>query len=186
MKNRLIYILITAFSLMLFSCKSGGVDPEETFDVIGLSLNKIPYKFSRHFKEIRAQLKNGSLTFVDKNNEVRKGVTAVEYVQNHYPDMFKKEIENLKNLRVNEETKPMQESALDLFNYTQEVYRTDMLRIAKMIDEGKSDAEIDTAIEELQNTKGDIIDQKFNKTHDMIFPYADKNGIKYKTMDYIP
>jgi len=186
MKNRFIYILISIFSLMLFSCKSGGVDPEETFIVVGLSLNKIPYKFSKHFYEIRAQHKNGSLTFVDKNNEVRKGVTAVEYVQNQYPDMLKKEIESIKNLHVNEETKPMQESALDLFYYTQEVYRTDMLHIAKMIDEGRSETEIDAAIEELQNTKGKIIDQKFNKTHDMIFPYADKNGIKYKTLDYIP
>jgi hypothetical protein len=168
----------------MISCDPVRVSPQETFDVCGLSLNKIPYKFSQHFKEIRAQHKNGSLTYVTPNNEVKKGVSAEEYVQNMYPNMFKKEIEALNHLSVNDETRPMQQATLDVFKYSEEVYKNDMLPIAKMIDEGKSDQEIDAAIENLQNTKGKIIDEKFNKAHDLVFPYADKHGIKYEILEY--
>ena len=178
------YILFILMNLAVISCQNNGVNPQKTFKVLGLSLNKIPYKFSQHFKEIRAQYKNGSLTYVTKDNQVKKGVSAEEYVQNMYPSMFDKEIETINNLKVNDETRPMQAASLDVFNYSKEVYETDMLRIAKMIDEGKSDQEIDAAIEELQNTKGDIIDEKFNKAHDLVFPYADKNGIEYDILEY--
>lgn len=175
-------LLFLGFTVI--SCSPNGIDPEKTFEVCGLSLNKIPYKFSQHFKEIRAQYKNGSLTYVTPNNEVKKGVSAEEYVQNMYPTMFKKEIEALNKLNVDDETRPMQKASLDVFKYSEEVYKTDMLRIAKMIDEGKSDQEIDAAIEELQSTKGKIIDEKFNKAHDLIFPYADKHNIKYEILEY--
>ena len=178
------YILFILMNLAVISCQNNGVNPQKTFKVLGLSLNKIPYKFSQHFKEIRAQYKNGSLTYVTKDNQVKKGVSAEEYVQNMYPSMFDKEIEAINNLKVNDETRPMQAASLDVFNNSKEDYETDMLRIAKMIDEGKSDQEIDAAIEELQNTKGNIIDEKFNKAHDLVFPYADNNGIEYDILEY--
>ena len=184
MKSKIHYILLILFSFTIISCDPNGMNPEKTFEVCGLSLNKIPYKFSQHFKEIRAQHKNGSLTYVTQNNEVKKGVSAVEYVENMYPNMFKKEIEALNQLVVDDETRPMQKASLDVFKYSEEVYKTDMLPIAKMIDDGKSDQEIDAAIEELQNTKGKIIDEKFNKAHDLIFPYADKHKIKYEILEY--
>lgn len=184
MKHLLKIITVFILSFSVTSCNLGGVSPQETFDVLGLSLNKIPYKFSQHFGEIGAQHKNGSLTYVSQDNQVHKGVSVEEYVKNMYPHLLKKDIEAIKNLTVDDETKPIQEATLDVFNYTQQVYETDLLRIAKMIDEGKSDAEIDAAIEELQNTKGDIIDEKFNKAHDLAFGYADKHGIKYEILDY--
>lgn len=184
MKKLLIYSLLFISSFSLISCNVGGVDPEETFDVLGLSLNKIPYKFSQHFNEIRGHIKNGSLSYVAPDKTLKKGVTAVAFVENHYPNLLKTDIEAIKNLKVDEETKPMQAATLDVFNYTQEIYTTDMLRIAKMIDDKKSEAEIDAAIEELQNTKMKVIDEKFNKAHDLIFPYADKHGIKYEITEY--
>lgn len=184
MKKSFLLVMLFVVGLCVTACNFGGVSPQKTFDVLGLNLNKIPYKFSQHFNEIRGQLKNGSLTYITQDNEVKKGVSASEYVENMYGDMFKKDIEAIKSLQVDDETKPMQQATLDVFNYTQEVYKTDMLSIAKMIDEGKSDDEINTAIETLQNTKGKIIDEKFNKAHDLIFPYADKHGIKYEILEY--
>jgi len=60
------------------------------------------------------------------------------------------------------------------------------VRIAKMIDEGKPDEEIDTAIKELDINKGPIVDEKFNKVYDLIIPYADKHGVDYKIMNNGP
>lgn len=176
-------ISLACMILSLFSfvaCNMDGVNPKKTFDVLGISLNKIPTDFSSHFREIRGQLKNGSLSYVSKDNESKRGVSATEFVENVYSMLLKKAIEDIKNLKVDDETRPMQTATLDVFNYTQEIYTTDMIRIAKMIDEGKSDAEIDAAIEELENTKGKIRDEKFNKAHELIFAYADKHGIEYK------
>lgn len=184
MKKYIVYMVLFMTCLGQISCDPNGIDSQKTFDVLGLSLNKIPYEFKSHFNEIRGQIKNGSLTYVAPDNTVKKGVTAVAFVENHYPNMLKKDIEAIKNLSVDDETRLMQAATLDVFNYTQKVYETDMLSIAKMIDEGKSDAEIDAAIQELQVTKGKIIDEKFNKAHDLIFPYADKHGIEYEILEY--
>ena len=184
MRHNLKYLLAFLISFWMVSCTMGGVNPQKTFDVLGLSLNKIPYQFSQHFNEIRGQIKNGNLTYVAPDNSVKKGVTAVSFIENLYLNMLKKDIEAIKNLKVNEETKPMQAATLDVFMYTQEIYETDMLRIAKMIDEGKSDAKIDAAIDDLQNTKGKIMDQKFNKAYNLVFSYADTHGIEYKILEY--
>ena len=58
-----------------------------------------------------------------------------------------------------------------------------MLRIAKMIDEGQPNEDIDTAIDELEASKSKLIDERFNKVYDLIMPYADKHGVDYKIMD---
>lgn len=182
LKNTLTCILFVLL-LTVTSCGLGDKSyPEQVFEKVALNGNKIPAGFKRHFNEIRAQLKAGNLKIVTANNKV-KNVNASEYVENHYIHMFDKDIEALNQLKPDDETGQILKDGLEMFQYAQEIYRTDFPRIAKMIDEGMSNLEIDAAIEELDMTKGVTLDQKFNKVYDQIIPYANKHGVAYKTLE---
>lgn len=180
----------TEFSFILFTLllflTSCGLDEktyaEEVFEKVAVNANKIPNGFKRHFTEIRAQLKNGSLVIVAPGNEV-KHATASEYVATHYVKMFEKDINAVQNLRPNSETTPILKEARQLFEYVDSIYKTDFPRIAKMIDDGKPAGAIDAAIEQLDTEKGPIVDEKFNRVYDLIMPYADKHGVEYKTIE---
>jgi len=182
-KRKFIFFLTGLFFLVLGSCGIGEKSyPEQVFERVALNGNKIPNGFKRHFNEIRAQLKAGSLTIVTQKNEVKK-VGAVAYVENHYVRMFDADIKSLKELESKAETAQILTLALDMFTYVDQIYKVDFPRIAKMIDEGKPDVEIDAAIAELDSNKGGIIDEKFNAVHDLIIPYADKHGVEYKMLN---
>ncbi|PXY39604.1 hypothetical protein DMB65_16365 [Flavobacterium cheongpyeongense] len=62
----------------------------------------------------------------------------------------------IKKIKVEKEAKPIITVTLDLFQDADEIQKTDFLIIAKMIDEGKSEEEIDIASRKLDDTKGDI------------------------------
>lgn len=179
------YIIYFTFALC-FSAASCGLGeksyPEEVFEKVKLNGNKIPDGFKRHFTEIRGHLKAGSLVIVTKEKKVKK-VNASEYVANHYIHMFDDDIKELKALKSDRETKPIIEAALKMFCYVDEIYKTDFPRIAKFIDDGKSDEEIDAIIAKLDESKGSVIDAKYNKVHDIIMPYADKHDVQYKILD---
>ncbi|MDQ5929948.1 MAG: hypothetical protein QG594_1730 [Bacteroidota bacterium] len=50
-----------------------------------------------------------------------------------------------------------------------------------MIDEGKSEEEIDDASRKLDDTKGILLDKKYENVMKLLLPYADENGVEYKT-----
>ncbi|MFT3901989.1 MAG: hypothetical protein QM727_02405 [Niabella sp.] len=180
-RNLLFYFML----LLCLSVTSCGLNekryPERVFEKIALNGNKILGSFKQHFKEIRAQLKGGNLVIVTPKNEVKE-VSASEYIENHYSHMFDGDIKAIKELKPKEETAQILKKGLDMFQYADEIYKNDFPRIAKMIDEGKSDEEIDTAIENLDLTKGVALDEKRESVMNAIIPYADKHGVDYKVM----
>lgn len=181
--KRIILFLMLSLLLSLNSCGLGDKSyPEEVFEKVKLNSNKIPDGFRKHFTEIRAHLKAGNLVIVTPQNEVKK-VNTTEYVANHYVHLFDDDIIAVQELKPDKETKDILAAALDMFRYADDIYKTDFPRIAKMIDDKKPDQEIDAAIDELDRTKGPILDKKYDKVHYMILPYADKHGVKYKILE---
>lgn len=181
--KRSILFLMLSLLLPLNSCGLNDKSyPEEVFEKVKLNSNKIPESFKKHFIEIRAHLKAGNLVIVTQQNEVRK-INATEYVANHYVHLFDEDITDIKELKPDAETKNILAAALDMFRYADDIYKTDFPRIAKMIDDGKPDKEINAAIDELDRTKGPIMNEKYDKVHYMILPYANKHGIKYKILE---
>lgn len=176
-------ILILLSFLSIASCGLGEKSyPEEVFEKVKLNGNKIPDGFKKHFTEIRGHLKAGSLVIVTQQNKVKKA-NASQYVANHYIHMFDDDIKALKETKADDETGPILKAALDMFQYADQIYKTDFPRIAAMIDQGKSDQEIDAAIEELDRVKDPIMDEKYNRVHDLIMPYADKHNVEYELME---
>lgn len=176
--------LVTAMVALIVTVLSGCSDsPDKVFQTIALNANKIPRGFERHFKEIREHKARGSLQIVDPQTNKMKPATASEYVAFFYGHTFDNDIKNVSALKETEEVKPIKEAALDLFTYADQLYKTDFPKIAKMIDEGASDDQLDQAIAELESTKGEELFAKYEKTMKLIIPYADKHGVEYKTIE---
>lgn len=172
-----IFFLLTITS----SCNLLNDSPDQVFQVIGLNANKIPKSFERVFREFYQQKINGSLQVPAVDNKSMRAATCVESVKYWYDNTFKEDIKKIKKLQVEEEAKPIITAALDLFQYADEIQKTDFLIIAKMIDEGKSEEEINTASRKLDDTKGILLDRKYENVMKLLLPYADKNGVEYKT-----
>lgn len=182
MKKLVFYGILNVIFMFLISCNLGKSNAEKVFYAIGVNANKIPISFRTHFNEIRAQKKAGSLIIVTKDNQT-KNVNATEFVDYHYSKMFDKTFAEIKNLNPDSETKPIIDAGLDLFQYADSIYKNDFPRIAKMIDDGESDENINREIQDLDDTKGLILDEKHAKTMGLIIPYADKHGVNYKVME---
>ena len=182
MKKLIQFSVLIAISLLLFSCGFNSSRPQKVFDVVGLNANSIPSSFERHFKELFSQKENGSLKIIKPNNNIVSG-TAVEYVNQHYVKSLEGHIQSIKDLKTTEESQPIIDAGLDLFKYSDEIYKTDYPKIAKMIDEGKSQEEVMLVVQELDSTKGVEVDKKYKKMMELLIPYADENGVEYKVID---
>jgi len=179
MKLKIVFILFV--STLVSSCNLLNDSPDQVFQVIGLNANKIPRSFEQVFKEFRQHKENGSLQVPTADNKSTRPGSCVESVKYWYGNTFKEDIKKIKKLKVEEEAKPIVTAALDLFEYADEIQKTDFITIAKMIDEGKSGEEIDNASRKLDDTKGILLDKKHENVMKLLLPYADKNGVEYKT-----
>lgn len=167
-------------SSLLFSCNLYNDSPDTVFQQIGLNANKVPSSFERVFKEYRQMKANGTLQTLADDKKSMRPSTCVEAVNFYYGETFKEDIKKVNNLSKTDETKPIIEAGIELFEYAQEIQRNDFPKIAKMIDDGKTDEEIDLAARQLDDTKGVELDKKYKKVMDLLLPYADKHGVEYK------
>ncbi|MBW1654322.1 hypothetical protein [Flavobacterium quisquiliarum] len=167
-------VLITGIS-----CKLTNDSPDQIFNTIGLNANKIPSSFERVFKEFRQHKANGTLQLPTEDGKSMKKATCVEVVKFAYANTFKEDIRRIKNLNSTEEAEPIIKAGIELFEYADEIQNKDFMMIARMIDEGKSDEEIDAAAKELDETKGMKLEEKYTKVMDLLLPYADANGVEY-------
>ena len=168
---------------MVNACSTTQDSPEKIFNTVGLNVNKIPRSFERHFREIRLHKANGTLQVLAEDNSTMKAATCVVFIEYAYGKTFESDIRNIRNLSGNEDSQPVIDAGLELFEYADEIYKEDFPRIARMIDEGRAGAEIDSAIDELDMSKGVELDRKYNKVMDLLLPYADKHYVPYKGIE---
>ncbi|WP_163410715.1 hypothetical protein [Flavobacterium ajazii] len=174
-------IALVVLSTVLFSCNFfTDSSPNRVFELIGLNANKIPQSFERVFKEYYQQKVNGTLQALADDQKSMRPSTCVEAVNFYYGNTFKEDIKKINSLSQTEETKPIIEAGIELFKYAQEVQTNDFPKIAKMIDDGKTEEEVNRAAKELDDTKGIELDKKYEKVMKLLLPYADKHGVEYK------
>ncbi|MFD2942373.1 hypothetical protein [Flavobacterium notoginsengisoli] len=166
--------------MVIVSCKFVKDTPDRIFNTVGLSTNKIPSSFERVFKEFRQHKANGTLQLPTEDGKNMQKATCVEVVKFAYANTFKEDIRRIKNLNPTEEAEPVINAGIELFEYADEIQNKDFMIIARMIDEGKSDDEIDAAAKQLDDTKGILLDEKQSKMMDLLLPYADANGVEYR------
>ena len=181
MKSIALYLFIAV--AFFTACSGLSSNPEKLFTTIGLNSNKIPVKFKRAFDEIRGQRRIGNLKVYSPEKKDYIAANAQEYVASNYQHMFDEDIQKVKELSANEETQPIIDAALVMFQYADEVYKNDYPKIAKMIDDGVADDEVNAAIADLDATKGVELTDLREKMLDLLLPYVDKKGVEYKTLN---
>jgi hypothetical protein len=183
MKNKPTLCALIFLTILITACDLMHDSPEKIFDTIGLNGNKIPHGFHRHFKEMRQHKANGSLRILAEDNKTMKQATCEEYIAFAYKRTFEPDIENIKNLKGTDEAKPIIAAGLAMFEFADKIYKNNFPPIAKMIDEGKTDAEVDAAIDQLESTKGEELETKYKETMNLLIPYAKEHGVKYETIE---
>ena len=168
--------------LMLFilqSCKMENT-PEEYFDRSALNTNLFMEFGGKDFKTMEQNKKaNQLLAFDDKSMFPAKSYE--DHVLRFKVLQINQSIEKIKDLKPTEETKPMIDASLDLFNFVKKKYETDYIKICRLMDKNSSGEEIDKAIVEMESTSFPIFDQKYKKLWDLALPYAKNHGIKVKS-----
>ncbi|WP_437922122.1 hypothetical protein [Sphingobacterium sp. LRF_L2] len=182
MKKTVRYLLLF-LCITSVSCLKLETNPEKIFTTIGLNGNKIPSNFKRAFDEIRGQKKIGNLKAYSETEKKYVAATAQECIASNYQNIFEEDIKKIKALSADEESQPIIDNGLAMFQYADEIYKNEYPIIAKMIDEGIPDEEIDAAIAQLEATKGAELERLRIRTMDLLLPYADKNGVEYETIN---
>lgn len=176
--KRFVYLL--PLLLLFSSCdKILAPRPETVFGAVGLNSNTVNGDFERIFKEIRGQGEAGRL-FIYENGKTKTTKSYVTYFKSRYSDFFGEYIKKVEKLRPTDETRPMINLSLKMFKRANEVYATDLIPIAKMIDEHQPETEIDDAILTLTQTKGVELEDMRGKVLDLAVPYAKKHVIEVK------
>lgn len=185
MRKIFFYLLLFACASSIVSCNSLSTKAEMIFTTIGLNGNKVPSNFKRAFDEIRGQKRIGNLKVYSETEKKYVPATAQEYIALNYQNMFEEDIKKTKELTADDESQPIIDAGLAMFQYADEIYKNEYPIIAKMIDDGAPDEEVNGIIAELEATKGAELERLRAKTMDLLLPYANKNKVEYKTLNTI-
>lgn len=183
MKKITRYLLLFLGFSTFFSCNSPQTNADKIFATIGLNSNKVPSSFQQSFNEILNHKKIGNLKVFSESKKEYVPASAQEFIAYRYKNIFDEDIRKVKELPADEESQPIIDAGLRMFQYAEEIYKDDYPKIARMIDEGASDEEINAVVTQLDATKGIELDRLRAKAMELLLPYADKHGVEYKTIN---
>jgi hypothetical protein len=179
MKTKIIFIAAALSFFILQSCKMENT-PEEYFDRTSLNTNLIVEFGARDFKRMgEAKSSNQLLAFDEKSTFPAKSYE--DHILRFKIPYINQTIEKIKDLKPTEETTPMINASLDLFNFVKDKYQTDYVKIARMMDKKEPKTEIEKAVFEMETVNFATFDQKYKKLWDLALPYAKEHGIEVKT-----
>lgn len=169
------YVLMVAV-LTATACKFSLNSPEEYFDRAALNTNTLSRFGGEYFNTYQKYIKQ-----VNGQNDFN---TCEKYLSNYSIAFAKRDLKKVKALTSTEETKPMIDASIDLYNFVLESYQTDHLQIARMIDRQAPVEEINTAINKLNTKSYESFVLKYDKLWKIAEQYAKDHDITVKTMPF--
>lgn len=179
MKTKIILIATALLFFVLQSCKMENT-PEEYFDITSLNTNLFMEFGARDFKRM-GEAKSASQLMAYDERGTFPAKSYEDHILRFKIPFINQAIEKIKDLKPTEETAPMINASLDLFNYVKEKYQTDYIKIARLMDSKAPKEEIEKAIFEMETVTFATFDQKYKKLWDLALPYAKEHGIEVKT-----
>lgn len=177
MTSKIKLLSLLLLSLFMQSCQN---TPEEYFDTTALNTNTLTEFGGKDFRTMELNKKSNQLLAFDE-----KSTFPAKSYEDHilrfkipYIDQI---IEKIKDLKPTEETTPLINASLDLFEFVKGKYKTDYIKIAKLMESNAPKEEIDKAIAEMEKTSFPEFDAKYKKVWDLAMPYAKEHGIQVST-----
>ncbi|KKO89242.1 hypothetical protein AAW12_24350 [Sphingobacterium sp. Ag1] len=121
---------------------------------------KVPGSLEEHFYDISREFRIEVPMHNDSGGN-KPCVSMAGYVKSHYIKVIDKDLETLKNMKVEQKARIIKANVIDLYSCLYELYKTDILRISKMVDSGSSQNEILMELEKVEQTKGTVIRGKY-------------------------
>ena len=171
-------LVLLTVAISLLSCD--GVSPDKVVAQTWLNVNNITSHYSPNFFRNLQEMKSKDNITVVRNNELVKG-TAVEYVKQYVITPVVEAQKKVQQLPAKEDTKEIITASLEVYKYGRAVFENEYIAIATMMDEGKPEDEIYTAIEKLYIVHDPVMQKKLDSLDELIFPYAKKHKIRLKT-----
>ncbi|TCN60064.1 hypothetical protein D0809_09025 [Flavobacterium circumlabens] len=179
MNVKIKFFFLVLLLTLLQSCQLENT-PEEYFDRTALNTNILMEFGARDFRTMEQNRNAGQLLAYDD-----KGTFPAKSYEDHIlrfkMPYLDQSIEKIKELKPTDETTPMIQASLDLFEFVKEKYKTDYLTIARLMEKKAPREEIDKALAEMEQTSFPVFDKKYKKLWDLAMPYAKKHGIEVKT-----
>ncbi|KUJ63464.1 hypothetical protein AR687_01885 [Flavobacteriaceae bacterium CRH] len=122
--------------------------PEEYFDIAALNTNLFMEFGAKDFQTMQQNKEaNQLLAFDEKSTFPAKSYE--DHVLRFKVSYLKQSIQKIEDLKPTEETTPMINASLDLFNFVKDKYEKDYVKIAKLLDQKAPKETIDKAIAEM-------------------------------------
>jgi len=170
------HVMLMVMVLAITACKIPLNSPEEYFDRAALNTNTLSRFGGEYF--------NTYQKYIKQTNGVGDFNTCEKYLKNYSIAFARRDLKKVKSLAITEETKPMIDASIDLYNFVLESYQTDHIQIARMIDRQAPAEEINTAINKLNTKSYDSFALKYDKLWKIAEQYAKDNDITVKTMPF--
>lgn len=113
-----------------------------------------------------------------KNKNGLPGATAVDYVNDRAVKPVEESIKKIKGLNKTADTKALIAAALDVMEYGRQVFKSDYLAIAQLIDAGKPQ-QIEAAIAAMYGKTEKGMIEKFDRLDNLALTYAKKHDVPF-------
>ncbi len=164
-----IYYTAVCILLMAAHQACNQVSPEKYIAVTALNSNLVSTAYRpMFFTELIALKGDGRLTG-----------SAKEYVMERAVKPVQKAIGKVNGLRKTDDAKELIATAKEVMEYGQQIFETDYLAIAQLIDTGKPEEEIHAAIAKMYEDTEETLFQKFDKLDQLAIAYAKKHNISF-------
>ena len=171
--------IIMLLAIMFSSCQPSA---DKYFGTAALNCNTFSNFGSN---ELKLFLMSPPQTY-DFEKKAMKTSTFQEYFKFQCIDNAVEGYNKVKDLPITDETRKMITASLALYDYCIPRYQQEYLAIAKMKDDNKPQAEIETALQKFDNTYSQQFLVKYNAAWDEGMIYAKAHDIKVSTVNTRP
>lgn len=154
--------------------------PQKVIEKTVLKANLLMANYGKeYFEQLKELQKNEYLKYYDNDGE-EYAATYSQYLHKVTIPDLERSLNDIHKLEVNEDSKELISSSIELFEFCIGFYKKDYAEIAYMYDEGKTQQEINQQMKEFKAKNFEEFTEKNLKLDDAAKIYAEKKGVKLK------
>ena len=180
MKNKLLLVLACSFAVVFISC--GNPPPDQLFARVVLNTNLL---FGFAGSGMQRELASPSVKLVDEKTMATAPMKRAEVVQTKL-ETIEANFEKVKAISSNEETKPMLDAAIALYEFVIPVYKNEYAQLAKLYDDGAPAEQIAALEKTIQEKYGARFESLYDAVGTTGKAYAAKHNIPVREVNPAP
>jgi len=171
-------LTIIVVCILFVSCQKE--TPQKVVEKTVLKANLLTANYGiGYFEQLKELQKNEYLKYYDNDGE-EYSATFSQYLHKVTIPDLEKSLKDVQKLEVNEDSKELINTSIELFEFCIGFYKKDYAEIAYMYDEGKTQQEINMIINEFEAKSFQEFKEKNLKLDEAAKVYAEKKGVSLK------